>query len=154
MARGVTEPVGTQRWKGWGEHREPPPCSAPRPLTGEEYRPLLPSRETSLRILSTALSPLDYRKWRRKPWYWRLFKAFKVRRGGHEPGGDSPAALLPLGLCPPGVCSGDGGTDAVGLGAGPGARRRVSQLGITCPRCPWSWCCCSLFLWWTLTRMT
>ncbi|NXA64982.1 NCLX protein, partial [Mohoua ochrocephala] len=45
---------------------------------GEEYRPLLPSRETSLRILATALSPLDYRKWRRKPWYWRLFKAFKV----------------------------------------------------------------------------
>ncbi|XP_041887045.1 mitochondrial sodium/calcium exchanger protein isoform X2 [Corvus kubaryi] len=45
---------------------------------GEEYRPLLPSRETSLRILTTALSPLDYRKWRRKPWYWRLFKAFKV----------------------------------------------------------------------------
>ncbi|NWI02124.1 NCLX protein, partial [Tichodroma muraria] len=45
---------------------------------GEEYRPLLPSREPSLRILTTALSPLDYRKWRRKPWYWRLFKAFKV----------------------------------------------------------------------------
>ncbi|NWX80946.1 NCLX protein, partial [Alca torda] len=45
---------------------------------GEEYRPLLPSRETSLRILTTALSPLDYRKWRRKPWYWRVFKAFKV----------------------------------------------------------------------------
>ncbi|XP_009067857.1 PREDICTED: sodium/potassium/calcium exchanger 6, mitochondrial, partial [Acanthisitta chloris] len=45
---------------------------------GEEYRPLLPSRETSLRILTTALSPLDYRKWRRKPWYWRLLKAFKM----------------------------------------------------------------------------
>uniref|UniRef100_A0A8D2PE86 Solute carrier family 8 member B1 n=1 Tax=Zosterops lateralis melanops TaxID=1220523 RepID=A0A8D2PE86_ZOSLA len=45
---------------------------------GEEYRPLLPSQETSLRILTMALSPLDYRKWRRKPWYWRLFKAFKV----------------------------------------------------------------------------
>ncbi|NWX34794.1 NCLX protein, partial [Notiomystis cincta] len=45
---------------------------------GEEYRPLLPSRETSLRILTSALSPLDYRRWRRKPWYWRLFKAFKV----------------------------------------------------------------------------
>ncbi|NXR31593.1 NCLX protein, partial [Zosterops hypoxanthus] len=45
---------------------------------GEEYRPLLPSQETSLRILTVALSPLDYRKWRRKPWYWRLFKAFKV----------------------------------------------------------------------------
>ncbi|NWZ11492.1 NCLX protein, partial [Agelaius phoeniceus] len=45
---------------------------------GEEYRPLLPSRESSLRILTAALSPLDYRKWRRKPWYWRLFKAFRV----------------------------------------------------------------------------
>ncbi|NXW95587.1 NCLX protein, partial [Alopecoenas beccarii] len=45
---------------------------------GEEYRPLLPSPESSLRILSTALSPLDHRKWRRKPWYWRLFKVFKV----------------------------------------------------------------------------
>ncbi|NWW89661.1 NCLX protein, partial [Rhynochetos jubatus] len=45
---------------------------------GEEYQPLLPSRETSLRILTAALSPLDYLKWRRKPWYWRLFKVFKV----------------------------------------------------------------------------
>uniref|UniRef100_A0A672UWX8 Solute carrier family 8 member B1 n=1 Tax=Strigops habroptila TaxID=2489341 RepID=A0A672UWX8_STRHB len=45
---------------------------------GEEYRPLLPSREPSLRILTTALSPLDLRKWRRKPWYWRLFKVLKV----------------------------------------------------------------------------
>ncbi|KAM8992741.1 mitochondrial sodium/calcium exchanger protein isoform 1-T1 [Ara ararauna] len=45
---------------------------------GEEYRPLLPSREPSLRILTTALSPLDWRKWRRKPWYWRLFKVLKV----------------------------------------------------------------------------
>ncbi|NWS67939.1 NCLX protein, partial [Crotophaga sulcirostris] len=45
---------------------------------GEEFRPLLPSRDTSLRILATALSPLDHRKWRRKPWYWRLFKVFRV----------------------------------------------------------------------------
>uniref|UniRef100_A0A663M0X8 Mitochondrial sodium/calcium exchanger protein n=1 Tax=Athene cunicularia TaxID=194338 RepID=A0A663M0X8_ATHCN len=45
---------------------------------GEEYRPLLPSRETSLHILRAALSPLDYLKWRRKPWYWRLFKVLKV----------------------------------------------------------------------------
>uniref|UniRef100_A0A663DLE5 Solute carrier family 8 member B1 n=1 Tax=Aquila chrysaetos chrysaetos TaxID=223781 RepID=A0A663DLE5_AQUCH len=45
---------------------------------GEEYRPLIPSRETSLRILTAALSPLDYLKWRRKPWYWRLFKVLKV----------------------------------------------------------------------------
>ncbi|KAJ7423707.1 Sodium/potassium/calcium exchanger 6, mitochondrial [Willisornis vidua] len=45
---------------------------------GEEYRPLLPSQETSLRILTMALTPLDYRRWRRKPWYWRLFKALRV----------------------------------------------------------------------------
>ncbi|NXI79835.1 NCLX protein, partial [Rhipidura dahli] len=57
---------------------EPEPSSTNSGDYGEEYRPLLPSRETSLRILTTALSPLDYRKWRRKPWYWRLFKAFKV----------------------------------------------------------------------------
>lgn len=79
------------------------PAQSLWPLTGEEYRPLLPSQETSLRILTMALSPLDYRKWRRKPWYWRLFKAFKVSRGQHEPGG-AP----------------QGGDFAVGLGAGHG----------------------------------
>ncbi|NXR69507.1 NCLX protein, partial [Rhadina sibilatrix] len=57
---------------------EPEPSGTNSGDYGEEYRPLLPSQESSLRILSTALSPLDYRKWRRKPWYWRLFKAFKV----------------------------------------------------------------------------
>ncbi|XP_064583109.1 mitochondrial sodium/calcium exchanger protein isoform X2 [Zonotrichia leucophrys gambelii] len=57
---------------------EPEPSSTNSGDYGEEYRPLLPSRESSLRILASALSPLDYRKWRRKPWYWRLFKAFRV----------------------------------------------------------------------------
>uniref|UniRef100_A0A8C9MLS8 Mitochondrial sodium/calcium exchanger protein n=1 Tax=Serinus canaria TaxID=9135 RepID=A0A8C9MLS8_SERCA len=57
---------------------EPEPSGTNSGDYGEEYRPLLPSRESSLRILASALSPLDYRKWRRKPWYWRLFKAFKV----------------------------------------------------------------------------
>ncbi|NXX31746.1 NCLX protein, partial [Nicator chloris] len=57
---------------------EPEPSGTNSGDYGEEYRPLLPSQETSLRILTTALSPLDYRKWRRKPWYWRLFKACKV----------------------------------------------------------------------------
>lgn len=56
------------------------------PHTGEEYRPLLPYHETSLHILSTALSPLDKHKWRRKPWYWRLFKVLKVSRRGWEKG--------------------------------------------------------------------
>lgn len=63
----------------WGA---PPARSAPPAPPGEEYRPLLPYHETSLRILASALSPLDQRKWRRKPWYWRLFKVFKVRRKG------------------------------------------------------------------------
>ncbi|XP_032931328.1 mitochondrial sodium/calcium exchanger protein isoform X2 [Catharus ustulatus] len=57
---------------------EPEPSGTNSGDYGEEYRPLLPSQESSLRILTAALSPLDYRKWRRKPWYWRLFKAFKV----------------------------------------------------------------------------
>ncbi|XP_041276227.1 mitochondrial sodium/calcium exchanger protein isoform X3 [Onychostruthus taczanowskii] len=57
---------------------EPEPSGTNSGDYGEEYRPLLPSRDTSLRILTSALSPLDYRKWRRKPWYWRLFKALKV----------------------------------------------------------------------------
>ncbi|NWH38371.1 NCLX protein, partial [Chloropsis hardwickii] len=73
-----------ERWGSWGPVLEglggtgSPTCSVPVALTGEEYRPLLPSGESSLRILSVALSPLDCRKWRRKPWYWRLFKALKV----------------------------------------------------------------------------
>ncbi|XP_042747390.1 mitochondrial sodium/calcium exchanger protein isoform X4 [Lagopus leucura] len=45
---------------------------------GEEYRPLLPHHDSSLHILGTALNPLDKQKWRRKPWYWRLFKVLKV----------------------------------------------------------------------------
>ncbi|NXA37946.1 NCLX protein, partial [Eudromia elegans] len=49
-----------------------------RPRAGEEYRPLLPYREGSLRVLAAALSPVDCRRWRRKPWPWRLFKALKV----------------------------------------------------------------------------
>ncbi|XP_016157655.1 PREDICTED: sodium/potassium/calcium exchanger 6, mitochondrial [Ficedula albicollis] len=57
---------------------EPEPSGTNSGDYGEEYRPLLPSQESSLRILTTALNPLDYRRWRRKPWYWRLFKAFKV----------------------------------------------------------------------------
>ncbi|NWU80559.1 NCLX protein, partial [Onychorhynchus coronatus] len=60
------------------DSEEPEPSGTNNSDYGEEYRPLLPSQETSLRILTTALSPLDYRKWRRKPWYWRLFKTFRV----------------------------------------------------------------------------
>ncbi|XP_042297434.1 mitochondrial sodium/calcium exchanger protein isoform X2 [Sceloporus undulatus] len=45
---------------------------------GEEYQPLLPSEESTFQILTQSLNPLDYRKWRRKPCYWRLMKACKL----------------------------------------------------------------------------
>ncbi|XP_025027987.1 mitochondrial sodium/calcium exchanger protein [Python bivittatus] len=44
----------------------------------EEYQPLLPSEETTFQILTQSINPLDYRKWRRKPWYWKLLKACKL----------------------------------------------------------------------------
>ncbi|XP_058014680.1 mitochondrial sodium/calcium exchanger protein [Ahaetulla prasina] len=44
----------------------------------EEYQPLLPSEETTFRILTQSINPLDYRKWRRKPCYWKLLKACKL----------------------------------------------------------------------------
>uniref|UniRef100_A0A8C6E4C9 Mitochondrial sodium/calcium exchanger protein n=1 Tax=Moschus moschiferus TaxID=68415 RepID=A0A8C6E4C9_MOSMO len=45
---------------------------------GEEYRPLLLYPETTAQILVRALNPLDYRKWRTKPMYWRVLKVFKL----------------------------------------------------------------------------
>ncbi|XP_063000425.1 mitochondrial sodium/calcium exchanger protein [Elgaria multicarinata webbii] len=45
---------------------------------GEEYQPLLPSEESTLQILTHSMNPLDYRKWRRKPCYWRVLKACKL----------------------------------------------------------------------------
>lgn len=45
---------------------------------GEEYQPLLFCQETTPQILVRALNPLDYRKWRNKPAYWRVLKVFKV----------------------------------------------------------------------------
>ncbi|XP_016012981.1 mitochondrial sodium/calcium exchanger protein isoform X1 [Rousettus aegyptiacus] len=44
----------------------------------EEYQPLLFSQETTPQILVRALNPLDYRKWRNKPAYWRVLKVFKL----------------------------------------------------------------------------
>uniref|UniRef100_A0A8C5RKY4 Solute carrier family 8 member B1 n=1 Tax=Laticauda laticaudata TaxID=8630 RepID=A0A8C5RKY4_LATLA len=44
----------------------------------EEYQPLLPLEETTFRILTQSINPLDYRKWRRKPCYWKLLKACKL----------------------------------------------------------------------------
>uniref|UniRef100_A0A6I8N3R0 Mitochondrial sodium/calcium exchanger protein n=1 Tax=Ornithorhynchus anatinus TaxID=9258 RepID=A0A6I8N3R0_ORNAN len=44
----------------------------------DEFQPLLPYEETTGQILCQAINPLDYRTWRRKPWYWKLFKVLKV----------------------------------------------------------------------------
>ncbi|XP_054852855.1 mitochondrial sodium/calcium exchanger protein [Eublepharis macularius] len=44
----------------------------------EEYQPLLPSEESTFQILKHSMNPLDYRKWRRKPCYWRVLKVFKL----------------------------------------------------------------------------
>ena len=54
-------------------------CLSPLAPPGEEYRPLLLYPETTAQILVQALNPLDYRKWRTKPMYWRVLKVFKVR---------------------------------------------------------------------------
>nr|XP_030716339.1 mitochondrial sodium/calcium exchanger protein isoform X1 [Globicephala melas] len=45
---------------------------------GEEYRPLFFYQKTTAQILLQALNPLNYRKWRTKPVYWRALKAFKL----------------------------------------------------------------------------
>lgn len=44
----------------------------------EEYQPLLFYQETTARILVQALTPLDCRKWRNKPAYWRALKVLKL----------------------------------------------------------------------------
>lgn len=49
-------------------------------VSESEYRPLLPSTESTSQILLTSLNPVDSRKWRRKPWSWRVFKVLKVCR--------------------------------------------------------------------------
>jgi len=43
-----------------------------------EYRPLLPYSESTSQILLSSLNPVDSRKWRRKPWSWRVLKVLKV----------------------------------------------------------------------------
>ncbi|XP_056677679.1 mitochondrial sodium/calcium exchanger protein isoform X1 [Monodelphis domestica] len=45
---------------------------------GEEYRSPLYYEETTLHIFIRALNPLDYHKWKRKPWHWKLLKIFKM----------------------------------------------------------------------------
>ncbi|XP_066226935.1 mitochondrial sodium/calcium exchanger protein [Saccopteryx leptura] len=44
----------------------------------EDYQPLLFYEATTAQILVQALNPLDYRKWRSKPAYWRVLKVFKL----------------------------------------------------------------------------
>ncbi|XP_075754329.1 mitochondrial sodium/calcium exchanger protein [Pelodiscus sinensis] len=60
------------------EDEDSPPPSVDSGEYEEEYRPLLPSEEGTLQILTKSLNPLDHRKWRRKSCYWRLFKIFKM----------------------------------------------------------------------------
>lgn len=44
----------------------------------EEYQPLLFYQESTAQILVQALNPLDCRKWRNKPVYWRVLKVLKL----------------------------------------------------------------------------
>lgn len=43
-----------------------------------EYGSLLPTYTSTAHILLSSVNPLDSRKWRRKPWSWRVFKVIKV----------------------------------------------------------------------------
>ncbi|XP_069475336.1 mitochondrial sodium/calcium exchanger protein isoform X2 [Ambystoma mexicanum] len=45
---------------------------------GDEYQPLITYGETTAQILLHSLNPVDWRKWRRKPWHWRLIKIIKM----------------------------------------------------------------------------
>lgn len=45
---------------------------------GTEYGSLFPNSASTAHILLSSLNPLDSRKWRRKPWSWRVFKVIKV----------------------------------------------------------------------------
>lgn len=80
---------------------EPAMDSCPSHLSppDEEYRPLFFYQKTTAQILLQALNPLNYRKWRTKPVYWRALKAFKVR-GDSEPGSwlHDSTGQLPLDL--------------------------------------------------------
>ncbi|MED6255253.1 hypothetical protein ATANTOWER_006739 [Ataeniobius toweri] len=43
-----------------------------------EYSPLLPYCESTSEILLSSLNPVDNRKWRRKPWTWKVLKVVKT----------------------------------------------------------------------------
>ncbi|XP_068937698.1 mitochondrial sodium/calcium exchanger protein [Petaurus breviceps papuanus] len=44
----------------------------------DQYRPEMHSTESTVKILTQSLSPLDYQKWRRKPCSWKIFKIIKM----------------------------------------------------------------------------
>lgn len=44
----------------------------------EEYQPLLPHTLSTSQIFLGSLRPVDSRKWRRKPWTWRVLKMVKI----------------------------------------------------------------------------
>ncbi|KAJ1092401.1 hypothetical protein NDU88_005511 [Pleurodeles waltl] len=44
----------------------------------EEYQPLITYHQTTAQILLHSLNPIDWRKWRRKPWPWRMIKVIKM----------------------------------------------------------------------------
>ncbi|XP_036382810.1 mitochondrial sodium/calcium exchanger protein isoform X1 [Megalops cyprinoides] len=43
-----------------------------------EYQPLLPYTESTSQIFLNSINPVDSRKWRRKPWYWKAIKVIKL----------------------------------------------------------------------------
>ncbi|XP_074153235.1 mitochondrial sodium/calcium exchanger protein isoform X2 [Sminthopsis crassicaudata] len=44
----------------------------------DDYKPQFQGEESTARILTQAISPLDCQKWKRKPWYMKLIKIFKM----------------------------------------------------------------------------
>nr|DBA22841.1 TPA: hypothetical protein GDO54_013836 [Pyxicephalus adspersus] len=56
------------------EPREPTPHGSEY---GDEYQPLLPVQYGTWQIFVESLNPVDARKWRRKPWHWKILKVAK-----------------------------------------------------------------------------
>uniref|UniRef100_A0A8C9VMC1 Solute carrier family 8 member B1 n=1 Tax=Scleropages formosus TaxID=113540 RepID=A0A8C9VMC1_SCLFO len=52
--------------------------NSPAHVPESEYQPLLPYTESTTQIFLGSLNPVDGRKWRRKPWYWRALKVVKI----------------------------------------------------------------------------
>ncbi|XP_040207835.1 mitochondrial sodium/calcium exchanger protein isoform X2 [Rana temporaria] len=44
---------------------------------GDEYRPLIPVQLGTWQIFLQSLNPVDARKWRQKPWHWKILKVAK-----------------------------------------------------------------------------